>query len=180
MLTENSSGLVDRALAFARAAHESVNQRRKYTGEPYVTHPIAVAAIVKTVHHTEAMLAAALLHDTVEDTSISLDEIHRVFGFEVAGLVEMLTDVSKASDGNRAVRKTIDREHTAKASSAAKTIKLADLIDNTRSIVEHDVKFARIYLAEKALLLEVLREGDEALWNIANNLVQQHRDLIAP
>lgn len=178
MQTGNPTGIEERALVFARSAHESIDQRRKYTGEPYITHPIAVAALVKSVAHTEAMLAAALLHDTVEDTPVTLDEIHRVFGFEVAGLVEMLTDVSKASDGDRAARKSIDREHTAKASPAAKTIKLADLIDNTRSIVERDAGFARTYLAEKALLLEVLREGDEALWNIANDLVRKQRGLM--
>ena len=179
MLTGNPSGLVERAFVFAKAAHGSIDQRRKYTDEPYVTHPIAVAGLVQTVRHTEAMLAAALLHDTVEDTPITLDEIHRVFGFEVAILVEMLTDVSKSSDGNRAARKAIDREHTAKASPAAKTIKLADLIDNTRSIVAHDAVFARTYLAEKAMLLDVLREGDDTLWKLANDLVQQHRGLMA-
>lgn len=118
------------------------------------------------------MICAAWLHDTVEDTPATLDEVERVFGFEVAALVEMLTDVSKPSDGNRAVRKAIDREHTAKASPQAKTIKLADLIDNTRSITEHDPKFAAVYLAEKALLLEVLRDGDATLLEIARRGLQ--------
>lgn len=179
MLDGNQNGLIERAFVFAKAAHESIDQRRKYTGEPYFMHPISVAALVQSVSHTESMVAAALLHDTVEDTPITLDEIHRVFGFEVATLVEMLTDVSKSSDGNRAARKAIDREHTAKASPAAKTIKLADLIDNTRSIVAHDAGFARIYLLEKAMLLDVLRDGDETLWKLANDLVQQHRSLVA-
>lgn len=159
-----------RAKEFATLAHEMVSQKRKYTGEPYITHPAAVVELVSGVPHTEAMLCAAWLHDTVEDCGISLDEIERVFGFEVASLVEQLTDVSKPSDGNRAARKTIDREHTAKATPEAKTIKLADLIDNTRSIVEHDTSFARVYLQEKRLLLEVLREGDSHLWNEAHCL----------
>lgn len=177
-MDERKDSLVNRALVFAKAAHESIKQRRKYTGDAYIEHPIAVAKIVQSVAHTEEMIAAALLHDTVEDTSITLDEIHRVFGIEVASLVEMLTDVSRASDGNRAVRKAIDREHTAKASSAAKTIKLADLIDNSRSIVEHDKKFAKVYLREKALLLEVLREGDRKLWDTANSISIRNRDLL--
>jgi hypothetical protein len=83
----------------------------------------------------------------------------------------MLTDVSKPTDGNRAKRKNMDREHIAKASLQAKTIKLADLIDNTRSIVEHDPKFAKVYLTEKALLLEVLREGDSFLWSMAHKIL---------
>ena len=153
-----------RAREFAEAAHASIDQRRKYTGEPYIAHPAAVVDLVRSVPHTEAMICAAWLHDTVEDTPITLDEIERVFGFDVATLVEMLTDVSKRSDGNRKARKAIDRAHTAQASPAAKTIKLADLIDNTRSIVERDPEFAKVYLAEKALLIEVLRDGDPALW----------------
>ena len=159
-----------RAKEFATLAHARAGQTRKYTGEPYINHPAAVAELVRGVPHTEAMLCAAWLHDTVEDCGISLDEIERVFGFEVATLVEQLTDVSKPSDGNRAIRKAIDREHTANASPEAKTIKLADLIDNTRSIVERDPSFARVYLKEKRLLLEVLREGDSTLWEEANRL----------
>lgn len=156
-----------RAKEFATRYHASIDQRRKYTDEPYISHPAAVVELVRSVPHTEAMLCAAWLHDVVEDTPCTLDEVERVFGFGVASLVEMLTDISRPGDGNRAVRKAIDRKHTAQASPAAKTIKLADLIDNTRSIVERDPKFAQTYLMEKALLLEVLREGDATLWAMA-------------
>lgn len=76
--------------------------------------------------------------------------------------------MSTSHDGLRKHRKAKDREHTAKASPQAKTIKLADLIDNTRSIVERDPEFAKVYLAEKALLLEVLRDGDATLWKMAH------------
>ena len=117
------------------------------------------------------MLAAAWLHDTVEDTGVSLVLIEQEFGFEVADMVEMLTDVSHANDGLRAHRKARDREHTAQASPEAKTIKLADLIDNTRSIVDRDPKFAQVYMTEKALLLEVLGEGDTTLFENAKALV---------
>lgn len=160
-----------RAKDFATRYHGSIDHRRKYTGEPYITHPAAVVELVRSVPHTEAMICAAWLHDTVEDTPATLDEIERVFGGTVAALVEMLTDVSKPSDGKRAVRKAIDREHTAKASPEAKTIKLADLIDNTKSIAAHDPKFARVYLAEKALLLEVLKEGDAVLLEMAHSFM---------
>lgn len=161
----------DRARKFAEAAHAGINQRRKYSGEPYIAHPAAVAELVRSVPHTEAMICAAWLHDTVEDTPATLTDVEREFGAEVAALVEQLTDVSRPEDGNRKKRKTIDREHTAKASAQAKTIKLADLIDNTRSIVERDPDFAKVYLAEKVLLLEVLREGDATLWALAAAMV---------
>ena len=71
MYANHDSELVRRAFAFAKAAHEAVGQMRKYTGEPYIVHPVEVADIVQTVAHTEVMLAAALLHDTVEDTGVT-------------------------------------------------------------------------------------------------------------
>jgi hypothetical protein len=74
-----------------------------------------------------------------------------------------LTDVSAAADGNRAVRKAIDLAHTAKACADAKTIKLADLLSNTASIVEHDPGFARVYLKEKSAMLAVMTDGDATL-----------------
>lgn len=162
--------LEQHAREFANCAHGLNDQRRKYTGEPYIVHPAAVVELVRSVPHTPKMIAAAWLHDTVEDTPATLTHIENLFGEEVAALVEMLTDVSKPEDGNRAKRKAIDRAHTAKASPAAKTIKLADLIDNTRSIVERDPDFAKVYLAEKRLLLEVLTEGDPTLYAMARAL----------
>lgn len=158
---------VERAKVFATAAHAAVGQTRKYTGEPYIVHPIHVMSIVKTVPHTDAQLAAALLHDTVEDTGVTIELIESEFGSEVAELVSWLTDVSKPADGNRAVRKQLDLEHTAQAPAAAQTIKLADLISNTASIVQHDLKFAETYLKEKAALLRVLTKGDPTLYSWA-------------
>ncbi|WP_202306461.1 HD domain-containing protein [Mesorhizobium sp. L-8-10] len=160
--------LVADALLCAAEEHGKINHRRKYTDEPYVLHPIAVAKIVMTVAHTPEMVAAALLHDVVEDTpEIGLHHIFVRFGDEVSVLVDWLTDVSKPSDGNRSVRKEIDRQHIAKAPPAAKTIKLADLIDNTLTIKERDPDFWRVYRHEKLRLLEVLKEGDQTLWNRA-------------
>jgi hypothetical protein len=81
--------------------------------------------------------------------------------------------VSRPTDGNREVRKRIDREHTAAAPRAAKTIKLADLIDNSRSIIARDPDFAHVYLGEKRLLLdEALKDGDRFLWAQADEIVR--------
>lgn len=155
--------IVEKARVFATAAHAAVKQVRKYTGEPYINHPIHVMNIVKTVPHTDAMLAAALLHDTVEDTGVTIELIEQEFGSEVAVLVSWLTDVSTKDDGNRATRKEMDRVHMSHAPAAAQTIKLADLISNTSSIVKHDLNFAETYLKEKVALLKVLTKGDPAL-----------------
>lgn len=156
-----------RALEFATAAHASIDQRRKYTGDPYIVHPIAVAKIVRGVQHTPEMIAAAYLHDVVEDTPVSIDEIRAEFGIDVAMLVGWLTDVSTPSHGNRARRKAIDLAHTSAAPAMAKTIKLADLIDNTLTIEQHDPDFWRVYRVEKMRLLEALRDGDATLWKRA-------------
>ncbi|WP_137392258.1 HD domain-containing protein [Rhodoligotrophos defluvii] len=168
------SSLEERALEFAAAAHGSINQTRKYTGEPYIVHPIAVAEIVRSVPHTEAMIAAALLHDVVEDTPVTIEEIERAFGPEVAALVDWLTDVSRPQHGNRRTRKHLDLLHTAKAPPEAKTIKLADLIDNTRTIAKHDPGFWTVYRREKQALLEVLKEGDPTLWRRAARLAEEN------
>ncbi len=159
-----------RAASFAIREHSG--QVRKYTGEPYIIHPAEVASIVKSVPHTPAMVAAAWLHDTIEDCGVTAEQICQEFNCYVSGLVEWLTDVSKPSDGNRAIRKAIDRAHTAKAPPEAKTVKLADLISNTRSIVENDPKFAKIYLQEKSELLKVLSDGDAELLLQASELTR--------
>lgn len=164
--------VVHKAQVFAIAAHASVQQKRKYTGEPYIVHPAEVARIVAEVPgSTPDMVAAAWLHDVVEDTGCTFTDIHMNFGIDIAALVGWLTDVSKPEDGNRSVRKAIDRAHTADAPAEAQTIKLADLISNSRSIMQHDPAFAKTYLEEKRLLLEVMTKGDKGLHELASKYV---------
>jgi len=163
-----------KAIEFATKAHEG--QVRKYTGEPYIVHPLEVAEIVKTVEHTEEMLMAAVLHDTVEDTDTTIEDIEREFGSVVAQLVEELTDVSKPEDGNRAFRKALDREHLAQASAQGQTIKVADLISNAASITEHDPNFAKVYMKEKALLLQVFDKADKNLLEKAQKMLDFPRN----
>lgn len=165
--SSNKMALEEHARLFATAAHAAIGQLRKYTETPYIEHPAAVVAIVRSRPHTPEMIAAAWLHDVVEDTDVSIELIQQIFGEKVAEIVSDLTDVSKPGDGNRMIRKLVDYVHTEKACVEAKTVKLADLIDNTKSIVERDPGFAKVYLEEKRRLLEVLRDGDPVLWEIA-------------
>ncbi len=165
--------LVHKAQVFAIAAHSAVGQRRKYTNEPYFVHPAEVARIVAEVPgSTPEMVAAAWLHDTVEDTGVTYNDIHMNFGPEVAVLVGWLTDVSKPEDGNRAHRKAMDRAHTAEAPAEAQTVKLADLISNSKSIVQHDPEFAKTYLEEKRMLLAVMTKGDAGLMAEARKYIE--------
>jgi (p)ppGpp synthase/HD superfamily hydrolase len=164
--------IVRKAQVYAMAAHAAVGQKRKYTGEPYIVHPAEVARIVAGVPGaTPDMVAAAWLHDVVEDTDCTFTDVHVAFGADIAALVGWLTDVSRPEDGNRAYRKAVDRAHTAEAPAEAQTIKLADLISNSRSIMEHDPAFARTYLEEKRLLLAVMTRGDAGLHAEASRYV---------
>ncbi|MFT4273347.1 MAG: HD domain-containing protein [Pantoea sp.] len=165
--------LEDQARHYATQAHAEAGQRRKYTDEPYIVHPAAVVELVRSVTDDEAMLAAAWLHDTVEDTASTLADIARLFGPRVAELVDMLTDSAQPQAKNRAARKLVHFRHTAQASPEAQTIKLADIIDNTRAIVQFDADFARVYLVEKQIQIQLLNEGDKHLWQQADNIIRQ-------
>ena len=155
--------ILEKASVFAAAAHAAVGQKRKYTGEPYIVHPAQVALITMRLKGTVAMTAAAWLHDVVEDTQVEIDLITYTFGDEIATLVTWLTDVSKPSDGNRETRKAMDRAHIAQAPREAQIVKLADLISNTQSITQHDPDFAKVYLKEKFMTLDVLDKVDKDL-----------------
>ncbi|MFD1800993.1 HD domain-containing protein [Mixta tenebrionis] len=165
--------LEEQARRYATEVHAAAGQRRKYTDEPYIVHPAAVVELVRSVTNNEAMLAAAWLHDTVEDTGTTLDDIRRQFGDEVAALVAMLTDSKQPQAKNRAARKVAHFRHTADASPQAQTIKLADIIDNTRAIVRYDAHFARIYLVEKQVQIGLLQRGDATLWQQAQATIAQ-------
>lgn len=158
-------------LTFAFRAHEG--QVRKYTGLPYITHPVEVAGILERARAGIFLVHAGLLHDVVEDTEVTLAEIEENFGPIVAALVDGMTDKTTLEDGNRATRKRLDRERLGRQSPDVKTIKLADIISNTKDIVPHDPGFARVYVREIDLLLGELREGDAGLWDRARRQIDK-------
>ncbi len=167
------SELVNRAIRFATEAHERIDHLRKYSNLSYTVHLEQVAKITTTITDDEEMISAAWLHDVVEDTPATLEDIEREFGSSVAILVRELTDISKPSDGNRAERKSIDKGHLAQASGRAQTIKLADLIDNCKDITKHDPRFARVYVNEMEALLRVLVNADEGLMSRARRTMEK-------
>lgn len=164
---------IQRAYHFANFAHKG--QKRKYTDEDYIVHPINVAVLTLEAENWDHdMFIAALLHDVVEDTSVTIDDIEKEFQEEVARIVWGLTDQSKAEDGNRKKRKEIDRNWNAHGDYKIQTIKLADLIDNSHSIEKHDKNFAKVYMKEKNLLLDVLTKGDRILYKKAQEIVSDY------
>ena len=167
------SKLISRAEEFARRAHGDIRQVRKYTGEPYIDHPRRVAEIVASVTDDPVLIAAAWLHDVVEDTPVSMEEIESLFGKEVAGIVSFVTKVVDGTEIGRENAARINISHAARGSSASKTVKLADVIDNASDIVDHDPDFARVYLREKKMLMEHLEEGDPILFRRASALLEK-------
>lgn len=166
------------AMLFAREVHDK--QFRKYTGNPYVDHLAEVCGIAMSAGwhnaeiHPDKLMATCWLHDSIEDQGVNPEEIRRQFGDEVAMGVLALSDLE---EGNRAERKAASRARLARAPGWVQTIKVADLISNTSSIVRHDPKFAATYLEEKRLLLDVLTRADLRLVQIARSQVK--RDAIA-
>ncbi len=153
----------EKILDFATAAH--AGQKRKYTDQDYITHPIEVARIVKEQGGDDNMILAALLHDVLEDTSVTHAELrtilHNIISIEsaedVLSLVVELTDVFTKEafpDYNRHSRKQFESLRLAYVSDRAKAIKRADIKHNSESILNHDPKFAKVFLKEKKDLLE--------------------------
>lgn len=158
--------LVQRAASFAAFMHDG--QVRRYTGEPYFVHCEAVATLLRDHGLPPPVVAAGYLHDTMEDCGLTRRSLADLFGERVATLVNEVTDISTPSHGNRAARKALDCAHLASASPDGASLKLADLIDNTTSIVAHDPKFAKVYLAEKRAMLAVLTHGAPSLFALAS------------
>jgi len=169
-----------KAQKFATKAHTDAGQLRKFTGEPYIVHPAAVVDLLQAIDPTDEMIAAAWLHDVVEDTPVTLSEIEYEFGPVVAEYVEMLTDVQTRSfGGERIHRKNTNLLHTAQACPEAQSIKLCDLIDNASMVVERDPIFARQYLLEMKRLLSVLTKGHPGLYKKAMFIYEKGHALLS-
>ena len=171
--------VIQRAAEYARQAHASIDQRRKFTGQPYIIHPEAVAKLTASVTNDPAMIAAAWLHDVVEDTPVTLQQIQTEFGDDIAALVDDLTKVAQPSDGDRQVRGEMNKRHTAQASPRAKTVKLADVIDNLSDLANAPQDFVKRFASEKESLLEVLTEGDPTLYAKAEEAIQAAKERLA-
>lgn len=168
------------AQQLAHEAHDSINQKRKYSGLPYWVHTDEVAFVVaSTPGATENMVVAAHLHDVLEDVFPLKPQYHaglirHLFGDEVLLFVMGLTDVYTKEAYpklNRAARHAKENERLGKVCPYVKTIKLADLICNTRDIVSQDPDFGRVYLREKLALLPYLADGSPVLLQRASEQV---------
>ena len=127
--------LLDRAIIFAVRAHHNTERRGK--GFPYIVHPMEAVEIVATITPDQELLAAAALHDTIEDTDVTVDDIRRAFGDRVAELVHAESDqftegVSEEDSWHDRKQAAIDR--LAAASHDAKIVAMGDKLSNMRAI----------------------------------------------
>lgn len=159
------------AAQFADACHRG--QTRKWTGRPYIEHPMRVAGRVMLLKGVEAFhVQAAWLHDVIEDCNIERAAIFGTFGEPVAALVAALTNPSKKHEQlSRREKKTMDREHLAKQPRWVKLIKLLDRIDNVHDSFNAPPDWRWKYGEESGLLADRLYiPGDDVLIELVNEL----------
>lgn len=156
MNTPLDTTLVDKAIVFATRAHQGTERRGK--GFPYIIHPLEAMAIVATITNEPDLLAAAVLHDTVEDTDVTLDELRQEFGEHIASLVADETDVKHTPDGKKLTwkeRKQRDMDNLRAASREVKIVAIGDKLSNMRAI-------ARDYRQKGDALWQIFRVKDKA------------------
>ena len=144
-----NTDLLDRAIIFAVQAHAGTERRGK--GFPYIVHPLEAVEIVATMTPDQELLAAAALHDTVEDTDITVEQLREAFGDRIASLVASESDEvhpGVCDEDSWHARKRAAIERLSRASRDAKMVALGDKLSNMRAI-------ARDYALQ----------GD-ALWNL--------------
>ena len=171
------SRLLIKALAFA--AHKHKDQRRKdESALPYINHPIALANVLANEAGItdENVLCAAILHDTIEDTETTKEELIKEFGEKVAAIVLDVTDDKNIKD--KALRKQLQIEHAPHISHEAKLVKLADKISNLRDILnsppkDWDRERKRDYFAWAASVVQGVRGTSASLEKIFDSLLEQ-------
>jgi len=154
----NSESVIIKALDFASCVHK--DQKRKYSGVPYIIHPVRIAERLREIGiNDETTLCAAILHDTLEDTSADPKEIDRLFGNEVLMLVNQLTRDKKKENGY------IDLSHI--TDERAMIVKIMDRIDNMQDYNQNCGSSPEKYILEAKL---ILNRGLEIEKNAPENL----------
>jgi (p)ppGpp synthase/HD superfamily hydrolase len=157
---------------FARLAHG--DQQRKFADEPYIMHPVRVMQLCREYTSALPVLSAALLHDVLEDTDVSKEDLSSYLwgvmsteeAYSALNLVVELTDVYVKKDypkWNRRKRKQAEADRMGRTSAEAQTIKYADIIDNCLDIANASSDFMPKFLHECRALLKVMDKGHPAL-----------------
>lgn len=167
---------------FAALAHEG--QQRRYTPDPYIIHPEKVMKTCAQVTSEDCVLYAALLHDVIEDTAVTKEQLQTFLYSHLdpgtadctLQVVIELTDVYTKENyrrWNREKRKEKEAERLGKTSSFAQTIKCADIIDNCKNITEYNPEFAPTYLKECSDILDQMKNADPVLYKVAREVIEE-------
>lgn len=172
-------------LEFVKEKHGE--QKRKYTNEPYWKHCYNVGSLVHSITKKKLLMEIGFCHDLLEDTEctpVELKEQLLKLGYsrfeagEIVRGVTDLTDVYTKEDFpsmNRAERKLNEAKRLATIYPESQSVKLADLIDNSSTIVEYDKKFAKVYIKEKIQILDYMRNGNINLFIECCSIIQDAR-----
>ena len=169
--------LILKATKFSALKHQ--NQKRKDGKKPYIIHPISVAMILAEIGGVDdkEILSAALLHDTIEDTETTADEIEREFGARVSSIVEELTDNKLLSYSER---KQLQIDHAPKLSKDATLVKIADKISNITDVInesppEWDINRCKEYIDWAEAVINNCHKVNTPLENHFYNLVNSYK-----
>lgn len=166
--------IIRESFQFAAEEHGLTGEVRDYTGKPFIVHPVAVAQYVSAVIDDPEVIGAALMHDLVENTRVTLGQIRARFSSRMSLMVDGVTNRTQRGDGTRAERQAIERAHIAQQDEYTKSIKLADVLDNVPPMTLNNPSFAPIYVAEKrALWEESLRDGHPVLVRQVDRMLTQ-------
>lgn len=174
--------ILEKIRDFADQSHGS--QMRKYAPDRYIVHPVRVMEICRKYTQELPVLAAAILHDVLEDTAVTEEELHAFLrtvmdesqAAKTIRLVVELTDVyvkESFPELNRKKRKALELERMKAISADAQTVKYADILDNSDEIVEQDPDFARVFLHECRRLLAGMNAGNPGLHALAMESVEK-------
>lgn len=167
---------------FASKAHG--NQQRKYSPQPFIVHPVRVMQTCSMFTSNVCILSAALLHDVLEDTEVTKEEL-QVFLNETLSsadaqrtldiVIELTDEYTKTTypGWNRKKRKEMEAERIEKTSPAAQTVKYADILDNCDEIVSCDPQFARVFLRECKMILKKIKKGNPELYKKVTQRVNE-------
>lgn len=173
--------IIEAALGHAGvfAANKHEGQFRKMSGAPYITHPMKVVRILQSVGvKDENLLVSAFLHDTLEDTNTSYDELKQEFSSTIADLVKELT--SSKEEIKRMGKTEYLSKHMARMSQGALTIKLADRLHNVSDLNTMKPAKATQYAQQTADILKYLRKQGSIQTNPQEKLVSQINKSIIP
>lgn len=180
------------AAEFAHNHHHAVGQTREASGQPYIVHPLEVASLVYAMgvefkyppEWLSVAVVAALLHDTIEDTQCTYNQIEAQFGAVVRDTVFWLTDVVEKKHGNRRVRKELERVRLTAAPGRVKFVKCCDIIANARTVLGDKPESAMLFLTEKTALLDTfvsfnrIHKGESNIGKLDKNMLAKCRAVL--